>query len=137
MVEDAWRRGRLDCFGRWLARGLCRVDERSAQASRARLSDPGHAAPSVAGEARRAALDQGLDRCRPALPDDGLAPPASLAGQRRRSDTAEDEIYHLAALERQRRAVDQHGEIRGPASGSRDVGGTVRALQDRYGNLPR
>ena len=29
-----------NCFGRWLARGLCRVDGRGAEASRTRLRHP-------------------------------------------------------------------------------------------------
>ena len=38
----------------WRAR-LCRLDGRRAEASRARLHDPGHAAPAVAGKTGRAA----------------------------------------------------------------------------------
>ena len=61
----------------------------------------------------------------------------AVAGQRRRPDAAEDKIHHLAALERQCRAADQHGEIRRPAVGPDHVGGTVRALQARSRNLSR
>ena len=82
-------------------------------------------------------VDQGIERRRSALPHHGLAPPASLARQRARADAAEEEIHHLAALQRQRRAADQHGEVRRPAVGPRHVGGIVRALQARSRNLSR
>ena len=58
--ETARHRGRLDRAGRWLARGLCRLDGRGAKASRTRLRDPGHAAPAVAGKTGRAVFDSGL-----------------------------------------------------------------------------
>ena len=67
----------------------------------------------------------------------GLAPFASMARQRGGPDPAEDEIYHLAAVERQCGAAHQHGEVRGPPVGPGHVGRTVRALQARSGNLSR
>ena len=67
----------------------------------------------------------------------GLAPPASLARQRRGPDAAEDEIHHLAAVERQCRAAHQHGEVRRPAVGPHHVGRAVRALQARPRDLSR
>ena len=82
-------------------------------------------------------VDHRVERRRPASPHHGLASAACLAGQRRRPDAAEDKIHHQPALERQCRAVDQHGEIRRPAVGPGDVGGTVRALQARSRNLSR
>ena len=54
-----------------------------------------------------------------------------------RADAAEEEIHHLAAVQRQRRAADQHGEVRRPAVGPGHVGRIVRALQARSGNLSR
>ena len=52
-------------------------------------------------------------------------------------DAAEEEIHHLAALQRQRRAAHQHGEVCGHAVGPHHVGGTVRALQARSRDLSR
>src|SRR5262245_56298509 len=100
MVRDGRHQARLDRIGRWLASGLIRLDGRGAQTSRARLPDPRYAAPAVAGKTGRTVRDQGAERRRPALPDDGLAPPASLARQRTGPHAAEKEIHHLAALQR-------------------------------------
>ena len=69
--------------------------------------------------------------------NDGLASPARLARHRVRPDAAEEEIHHLAALQRQRRAADQHGQIRRDAVGSDPLGRIVRALQARSRNLSR
>ena len=137
MVGNAGHQGRLDGARRRLARGLCRLDGRGAQTSRKRLCHPRRAAPPLAGEAGRAARDQGIDRRRSALPDAGLAPFASMARQRGGPDPAEDEIHHLAAVERQCGAAHQHGEVRGPPVGPGHVGRAVRALQARSGNLSR
>jgi hypothetical protein len=61
----------------------------------------------------------------------GLAEAACLAGHGLRPDAAEDKIHHQPALQRQCRAVDQHGQVRRPAVGPGIVGRTVRALQAR------
>src|SRR3954469_19715533 len=129
MGRPAWHRRGLDWAGRWLARGLCSINGRGAKASGARLRDPGQTAPAVTGETGRAIFDQGIKRGRPALSHHGLAPAQSVAGQRLRTEAAEDKVHYRSALQRQCRAADQYGETRGAALGPDIVGRAIRALQ--------